>query len=80
MEDVVHSNNISVVGIYIYLFQFCYNIYNTAAAALVIGALGVLNKLYFSFKILPVRDIFSVSTPRISSYIDYSIIMFVHIK
>ena len=49
MEDVVHSNNISVVGIYIYLFQFCYNIYNTAAAALVIGAHGFLNESYLFF-------------------------------
>ena len=67
MEDVVHSNNISVVGIYIYLFQFCYNIYNTAAAALVISAHGFLNESYLFFKILPVRDIFPVSSPRISS-------------
>ena len=67
MEDVVHSNNISVVGIYIYLFQFCYNIYNTAAAALAISAHGFLNESYLFFKILPVRDIFPVSSPRISS-------------
>ena len=67
MEDVVHSNNISVVAVYVYLFQFCYNIYNTAAAALVIGAHGFLNESYLFFKILPVRDIFPVSSPRISS-------------
>ena len=42
----------------------CIYIYTCILYILVIGAYGFKKKSYLSFKILPVRDIFSVSSPK----------------